>query len=94
MKMPNFLKFLRPQRADSASIAKERLQIIVSHESGRARDPDFIKKLQQEMLAVISKYINIDPDKIRVQLDTSGDHSVLELNVMLPESPVRVPETA
>ena len=93
MRMPNFLKFLRPMRANSASIAKERLQIIVSHESGRSRDPDFIKKLQQEMLAVISKYINIDPDKIRVQLDTTGDHSILELNVTLPEAPVRVAES-
>ncbi len=76
------LNFFRGSKK-SASIAKERLQIIVSHES--ADNKDFIRDLQQELLDVISKYVDIDREQIRVQLDQSGDHSVLELNVTLPE---------
>ncbi len=84
--MQRILNFFR-RRTSSASIAKERLQIIVSHESSRAaRDPEFIRKLQEEILAVISKYVHVDQEKIRVQLERTGDHSVLELNVTLPDA--------
>lgn len=80
------LDFFRPRKLASASVARERLQIIVSHESARTKNPEFIKKLQDELLAVICKYVNIDPEKVRVQLERTGDHSVLELNVTLPDA--------
>lgn len=84
----NFLQLLgfKGQKRTAAQVAKERLQIIVSHESHRKDNPDFIKKLQAEIIEVISKYIKVDQDKIRVQLERIGDQSVLELNVSLPES--------
>lgn len=76
--------FRSPKKRSGAQLAKERLQIIVSHESTRQHGPDFIKKLQSELLEVMSKYINIEKDQIRVQLERNGDQSVLELNVTLP----------
>lgn len=84
----NILQLLgfKGQKRTAAQVAKERLQIIVSHESHRKDNPDFIKKLQAEIIEVISKYIKVDQDKIRVQLERIGDQSVLELNVSLPES--------
>lgn len=82
------LNFFRNSRK-SATIAKERLQIIVSHESAD-KNKDFIRDLQQELLDVISKYVDIDREQIRVQLEQSGDHSVLELNVTLPEQPKKM----
>ena len=85
----NLLDLFRFPAKRSAQAAKERLQIIVQHESARHRggdgNNDFIKKLQKELLDVISKYVNIDPEKIKVQLERTGDYSVLELNVTLPE---------
>lgn len=82
----NLLDLFRFPAKRSAQAAKERLQIIVQHESARHRGgDDFIKQLQKELLDVISKYVNIDPEKIRVQLERTGDYSVLELNVTLPE---------
>lgn len=89
--MRKFFDFLmpnKPKAASTAAIAKERLQIIVSHESAATDDPDFIRKLQDEMLEVICKYINIDRNQIRVQLEQRGEHSVLELNVTLEEAEV------
>ena len=86
MKLLDFLKFNfnRPKKT-AAQVAKERLQIIVSHESARQTSPDMMKKLQKELLEVICKYVHIDQDKIKVQLERHGDQSVLELNVTLQE---------
>lgn len=77
--------FRKPKRT-AAQVAKERLQIIVSHESTRKNSPEMMQKLQQELIAVISKYVNIDQEKIKVQLERHGDQSVLELNVTLQDA--------
>ena len=80
--------FFRPAAKRSAAIvAKERLQIIVSHETRRSSGSgkQFINQLQNELLEVLSKYVHIDREQIRVQLERHGDQSVLELNVTLPE---------
>ena len=78
----------RLRKKDSASIAKERLQIIISHERAQEKrnTPDYLPKLQQELLDVISKYININKEQVVVQLERIGDNAVLELNVTIPES--------
>ncbi|MBS0286881.1 MAG: cell division topological specificity factor MinE [Proteobacteria bacterium] len=83
MRILDFFRFFNQKR--SASVAKERLQIIVSHESTRKSGADIIKQLQTELIEVISKYIKVDQDLIKVQLERNGDHSVLELNVTLPD---------
>ncbi len=77
----------RLKKKDSASIAKERLQIIISHERAQQKrnTPDYLPKLQQEILDVISKYININKEQVVVQLERIGDNAVLELNVTIPE---------
>lgn len=72
---------------NTASLAKERLQIIVSHErvSTREDSVDFLPQLEQELLDVIAKYMTIDRDQVKVQLARDGALSVLELNVTLPD---------
>ena len=69
----------------SASTAKERLQIIVAHERNQRRQPDFLPKMQQEILQVIKKYVDIDMDQITVELDESDNCSILELNITLAD---------
>lgn len=45
----------------TASIAKERLQLIIAHErSDQGSKPDFLPALQQELIAVISKYVSVN----------------------------------
>lgn len=70
----------------TASIAKERLQIIVSHERSARKSPDYLPMLQKELIAVIAKYVDIDKDQVKVELERSGNCSVLELNVTLPDA--------
>ncbi|WP_245986586.1 cell division topological specificity factor MinE [Azospirillum thermophilum] len=64
--------------------AKERLQIVMAHERAGRSGPDYLPMLQQELLAVIAKYIDIDQNKVEVKLDRGGDCSTLELNIELP----------
>lgn len=69
----------------TASVAKERLQIIVAHERGQRSQPDYLPQLQQEIIDVISKYVKIDRDQVHVALDNQDECSILELNITLPD---------
>lgn len=82
------LDYMRGNEKKNAAVAKERLQIILAHErAGRGGcAPDYLPALQEELLEVIAKYIHIDREKIKVQLEKHGDYDVLELNVTLPEN--------
>ncbi len=77
----------RNRKKRSASVAKERLQIILAHEHATADGPDYLPALQKEILEVVSRYANVDLDDIKVNLDHAGDCEILELNIALPESP-------
>ena len=81
------LEYLRGDEKKTAVIAKERLQIILAHErAGRGGGaPDYLPALQEELLAVIAKYIHVDRGLIKVQLEKHGEYDVLELNVTLPD---------
>jgi cell division topological specificity factor len=82
----NYLNRFKKQ--NTASLAKERLQIIISHERAKQTNntPDYLPKLQQEILDVIAKYVKVDRDQVIVQLDRIGDNAILELNVTIPET--------
>jgi cell division topological specificity factor len=69
----------------SANIAKERLRIIVAQERSARGAPDYLPLLQRELLEVIRKYVNVDPDAIVVTVEKEAGHEVLELSVALPE---------
>jgi cell division topological specificity factor len=79
------------EKKKTASVAKERLQIILAHErSGRnAAEPDYLPALQRELVAVISKYIKINPDDIKVNLERQDNLEVLEVKIELPDRPLR-----
>ncbi len=76
----------KKEKPSTAAVAKERLQIIVAHERRKRTEPDYLPMMQQEIIQVIRKYVSIADDQVSVQLESSDDCSVLELNVTLPES--------
>ena len=81
----SFLDYFTRNKPDTASIAKERLQIIVAHERSKRDQPEYLAAMQKDIMAVVSKYVDIDTDSIDVQLEKNGDCAVLELNVTLPD---------
>ena len=84
----SLLSFLLGEKKKTASVAKERLQIILAHErSGRsAGQPDYLPALQRELVAVISKYVKINADDLKVHFERQDDLEVLEVKIELPDA--------
>jgi cell division topological specificity factor len=74
------------KKKTSAATAKERLQILISHERQNRHGPDFLPDLQRDILVVVKKYVAVRDDHVSIRVDRAGDSSVLELNVTLPEN--------
>jgi cell division topological specificity factor len=77
--------FFRAKPQKSASLAKERLLIIVAQERSTRGAPDYLPLLRNEILEVIRKYVNVDPDAVQINVEHEGESEVLELSVALPE---------
>jgi cell division topological specificity factor len=84
----SILSFLLGEKKKTAGIAKERLQLILAHErSGRGGSrPDYLPALQRELVAVISKYVSIKADDIKVHLERQDNFDVIEVKIELPEA--------
>ena len=81
-----FLSFFIGEKKQTATVAKERLQLILAHErNGRSASPSYLPDLQRELVAVISKYVKVNPDDIKVSLEKQDRYEVLEVNIVLPE---------
>src|SRR6266513_2812012 len=77
----SLLNYLFPPHRHSAAIAKERLKIVLAHERAGRHAPDFLPKLQKELIDVVARYVEIGEDRIRVNLGKSGETSLLEINI-------------
>jgi len=95
--MINLLNYFRSRRAaaaadavdsgalESAKVAKERLQILVARDRAGVVRREYLPAMQEEILAVIRKYVAVDPDAVQVQFDRHDDCEILEVNVTLPD---------
>jgi cell division topological specificity factor len=81
----SLLDYFKSSKRKSASVAKERLQILVAHERSAKYHPSYLPQLQQEILAVIQKYVKVEHEDISVNFEQDSDQEVLELNIVLPE---------
>jgi len=77
--------FLRSRQKGSASVATERLRIIVAQQRARSGQPDYLPLLRRELLEVIRKYVNIDPEAIEINVEREGNQELLEFSVALPD---------
>lgn len=69
----------------SAEVAKERLSILIARDKIQRNRPSFLPQLQDEILAVIKKYVDINQDDVSITLDRENDCEILEVNIALPE---------
>jgi len=76
--------FLKAKK-NTASIAKERLRIIVAQERSNRGGPDYLPLLRRELLEVIRKYVSVDVDAVKVDIIKDGDNDVLDISVALPD---------
>ena len=84
----SLFSFLLGEKKKTASVAKERLQIILAHERSSlgGRRPDYLPELQRELIAVISKYVSIKAEDIKVELEKQDDLEVLQVKIELPDT--------
>jgi cell division topological specificity factor len=71
-------------RAVSAPVARERLQILLAHERGLRGQPDLLELLRAEILAVVSRHVVLDPEKVIVKMDRGQHVSMLEVDIEVP----------
>lgn len=84
----SFLSFLLGNKKTSASVAKDRLQLILINERGAGPAPEYLAQLQKELVEVISKYVKINPEDIKVNLDRQDSLEVLEVKIEMPQAAV------
>jgi cell division topological specificity factor len=82
------------RRRGSAPIARERLQILLSHERSAHGHSDLIGLLREEILAAIRKHITVDDDNVAIRMDRGAKLSTLEIEVAIPHSAAPKSEAA
>lgn len=80
----NLLRLLSRRTAATAPVARERLQILLAHERGLRGQPDLLGVLREEILAVVSRHVTLDPDKVVVRMDRGEAVSTLEVDIEVP----------
>ncbi len=73
-------------RRGSAPVARERLQILLAHERALIGQTDLVTILREEILAVISRHVPIEDDKVMVKMNRGDIVSTLEIDIELPNS--------
>lgn len=61
-----------------------RLQILLAHERGLRGQPNLLGILREEILAVVSRHVMLDPEKVIVRMDRGESVSTLEVDIELP----------
>jgi cell division topological specificity factor len=76
-----FNLFRRPK---TAPIARERLQILLSHERSARGQPDLLGILREEILSAIRKHVTVEGDRVEVRMERGATVSTLEIGVEIP----------
>lgn len=83
----DWLKFFRNEHKPTASLAKERLKVVVAHQrEGRANGPVYLPRLREELLLVVRKYVQVPDNAVHVQVQREDGLEVLEMNITLPDA--------
>ena len=83
----NLLRLFKAKR--SAPLARERLQILLTHERATTGPSGLISALREDILRVIAKHIDVAPEKVEVTVRNGEEVAVLEIDVEIPQSAAR-----
>ncbi len=71
-------------RRGSAPIARERLQVLLSHERVACGGLDLLSILREEIIAAIGRHVSFEPDKVQIKMDRGKSVSTLALDIEIP----------
>jgi cell division topological specificity factor len=80
----NLFHFFQP--AATAPVARERLQILLEYERKLGSQIDLFAMLREEILAVVSKHVSVDPEKVQITVDRGPKFSTLAVDIEIPNS--------
>jgi cell division topological specificity factor len=83
-------RFLKP--VSSAPVARERLQILLEYERRMVNQTSLITTLKEEILAVVSRHVSIDPERIHVSVDRGEGFSTIAVGVQIPNRSTQTDE--
>ena len=69
-------------------VAKDRLKLILIHDRGEIA-PEVIDKIKEEILGVISKYIDIEVDDVEISVSKSGDDESVNASSLIANIPIK-----
>ncbi len=69
-------------KQDSKDIAKERLRLVLVHDRASV-SPEFMEQIKEEIIKVISKYMEIDTANTVINLHKTEGTAVLEANLAI-----------
>lgn len=79
--------FGRRNRPSSGTVAKQRLQLVLVQDRVKL-PPEVIEAIREDIIAVISKYVDIDQDGIEVILTPGSNMDKLTANIPVRRSRV------
>ncbi|HEX2981299.1 MAG TPA: cell division topological specificity factor MinE [Anaerolineaceae bacterium] len=82
--MAGWLERLTSSDKKSADKAKERLKLVLIHDR-MDLTPDALEKMKNELLVVISHYVDIEPDLVNISMTQEGREQRLVADI-----PIRV----
>jgi cell division topological specificity factor len=68
----------------SASAARDRLTVLLSHERAAVGQSKLVELLREEILAVIAKHMALEHDKVQIKMDRSETFSTLAIDIEIP----------
>ena len=68
----------------SASAARDRLKVLVSHERTAIAQSRLVEVLHEEILAVIGKHVAVERDKVQIKMDRNETASTLAIDIEIP----------
>jgi len=74
------------RRRRSAPVARERLQILLSHERAARGQRDLLAILREEILAAIAKHVTVENENVHVRMDRGDTVSTLEIDIETPHA--------
>ena len=81
----SFLDFFVKRKPATANRAKERLQVIIAREGNRSSNPELIQQIKRAVLEAVSKFVQVKPEDIAIELENQRDLEVLSVSVTLPD---------
>jgi cell division topological specificity factor len=70
----------------SRETAKQRLQLVLVHDRNQI-EPGMLERIKDEIIAVISKHVEIDPDGVQVQFTHGERENRLTADIPLMTRP-------